>query len=53
MLAFLDKYILEDAMDEDITLPEFTQEIIGHLTDAYDADVALIKSMPGVEFIDP
>ena len=53
ILAFLKKYALDDAMDEDIDLPEFTQELIEQLTDDYDADVDYIQTIPGVTFIQP
>jgi hypothetical protein len=53
ILAFLNKYALDDAMDEDIDLPEFTHELVDQLTDSYDVDVDLIQTMPGVHFITP
>ena len=53
VLAFLKKYALDDELDEDIDLPEFTQELIEELTDAYDADVDFIQTIPGVTFIQP
>ena len=53
ILAFLNKYAMEDALDEDIDLPEFTHELVEQLSDAYDDDVAFIQTMPGVNFIQP
>lgn len=53
ILAFLDKYALDDALDEDIDLPEFTHELVDQLSDQYDADVDFIRSMQGVNFITP
>lgn len=53
VLAFLKKYALEDELDEQIDLPEFTQDLIEQLTDAYDDDVADIAAMPGVNFVTP
>jgi len=40
-------------LDEDIDLPDFTHELVEQLTDSYDADVDLIRTMPGVNFIMP
>lgn len=53
IMAFLNKYAMDDALDEDIDLPDFTQELVEQLTDNYDADVDLIRTMPGVNFIMP
>lgn len=53
VLAFLKKYALDEELDEDIDLPDFTQDLIEQLTDAYDADVDFIQSMPGVHFVQP
>lgn len=53
IMAFLKKYAMDDALDEDIDLPDFTHELVEQLTDSYDADVDLIRTMPGVNFIMP
>jgi hypothetical protein len=53
ILAFLNKYALDDAMDEDIDLPEFTHQLVDQLSEQYDADTDFIQSMQGVNFITP
>lgn len=51
--AFLKKYAIDDLLEEDIDLPDFTQDLIEDLTDAYDDDINLIAALPGVTFIEP
>jgi hypothetical protein len=51
--AFLNKYAMDDAMDEDIDLPEFTHDLVAQLSDDYDDDVDYIETLPGVNFIKP
>ena len=51
--AFLNKYALEDLLEEDIDLPDFTQDLVEDLTDAYDDDINIIAAMPGVTFLEP
>lgn len=53
IMAFLGKYANEDALEDDIDVPEFTQDLVEDLTDAYEDDVNLIAAMPGVTFIEP
>lgn len=49
--AFLDKYALPDAIEEEIDLPGWDAELIDTMTEAYEADVNEIARMPGVRFI--
>lgn len=51
--AFLDKYAIEDAIEEELDLPGWTEELIEALTDLYDEDVEKIMQMPGVRVIAP
>lgn len=51
--AFLNKYAIEDLLEEEVDLPDFTQDLIEDLTEAYDDDINLIATMPGVKFIEP
>lgn len=51
--AFLEAYAIEDAIEEEIDVPGWTDETIEDLTALYDEDVALIARMPGVEVIQP
>ena len=49
--AFLDKFALEDELEEDIDLPGWTPEFVDEITARYDDDVYEIERMSGVNFI--
>lgn len=51
--AFLDKYALEDAVEEELDLPGWTHELVDRLTELYDEDVFALQRIPGVQFIAP
>ncbi|MEX1660447.1 hypothetical protein AB4874_02105 [Thioclava sp. 15-R06ZXC-3] len=51
--AFLGKYVQPDEIEMDAPLPGWTDELIAEITAQYDADVASIARLPGVEFIAP
>ncbi len=51
--AFLDKYAIEDAVEEELDLPGWTEELVEQLTELYDEDVFAIQRIPGVQFIEP
>lgn len=51
--AFLDKYALDDAVEEEIDLPGWTDELVDELTEIYDEDVFEIQRIPDVHFIAP
>lgn len=51
--AFLAKYAVDEALNEDIDLPSFDQALVDQLSDLYEADVDLIAQMPDVNFIQP
>ena len=51
--AFLNKYAIDDLLEEDIDLPDFTQDLVEELTEAYDDDINVIAALPGVTFIEP
>ncbi|MEZ5715870.1 MAG: hypothetical protein R3D85_12270 [Paracoccaceae bacterium] len=53
MVAFLDKYAREDAIEEELDLPGWTEELVAELSEAYEEDVFQISRMPGVNFIAP
>lgn len=50
---FLEKFYLDDAVEEEIDLPGWTDETIDALTSIYDDDVERIERLPGVNFITP
>ncbi len=51
--AFLDKFADEDAIEEELDVPGWTEELIDQLTELYDEDVFAIERMPGVNIITP
>jgi hypothetical protein len=51
--AFLDKYAIPEAIEEEIDLPGWDARMVDQLTRAYEEDVARIAAMPGVTFITP
>ncbi len=53
MVAFLDKFAIEEAIEEEIDMPGWSAELIDEMTDAYDDDVAAIERIPGVTLLSP
>ncbi len=51
--AFLDKYALDDAIEEELDLPGWTEQLVQDMTDVYDEDVFAIQRIPGVQVISP
>ena len=50
---FLDEHTTEDKLDQEITIPGWTQELVDQMTENYYRDVGEIAALPGVEFIMP
>jgi hypothetical protein len=51
--AFLDKYVDEDAIEEEIDLPGWDDALIARLTERYEDDLYAIEDIPDVTFIQP
>ena len=51
--AFLDKFAEESAIEEELDVPGWTEELVDRLTELYDEDVLSIQSIPGVNMIAP
>ena len=51
--AFLDKFALPDRITVEVEVPGWTEDLVTDMTTLYEQDVALIRSTPGVRFIDP
>jgi hypothetical protein len=51
--AFLDKFAVEDAIEEELDVPGWTDDFIEHLSTAYDDDLADIQRIPLVNLITP
>lgn len=48
---FLEKFFLDDAVEEEIDLPGWTDETVDRLTENYEDDLERIEHMSGVNFI--
>ncbi len=51
--VFLDKFGLEDAMEEEVDLPGWTHQIMDGLSDRYDSDIDAIAQLPHTHVILP
>lgn len=51
--AFLDKFALDDALEEELDLPGWTEDLVDEMTEIYDEDVFQIQRTPGVTVIAP
>jgi hypothetical protein len=51
--AFLDKFALDDEIEEEIDMAGWTDALVDDLTEQYDEDVLAIQRMPGVTMIAP
>lgn len=51
--AFLDKFALEDEIEEELDMPGWTDALVEELTDLYDEDVLAVQRLPGVSVISP
>jgi hypothetical protein len=49
--AFLDKFAIPEAIEDEIDVPGWDARMVDEITRAYEADVARIAAMPGVEFV--
>jgi hypothetical protein len=50
--AFLDKFALSDQIDMELDLPGWDESLIEDLTDQYRRDIARIRTLSGVTFIE-
>lgn len=53
MLSYLDRYGIDDRIEEELDLPGWTDQIVEGLSEAYEDDLDLIAEMPGVRLILP
>ncbi|MBF9033447.1 hypothetical protein HKCCE2091_04285 [Rhodobacterales bacterium HKCCE2091] len=51
--AFLDKYAREEAMEEELVAPGWTEDMLAEMTAAYDADMDRVADIPEIDFITP
>lgn len=53
MVAFLDKYVDESAVEDELDVPGWTEEYIAALTEQYEEDMFELARIPGVTLITP
>lgn len=53
MAAFLEKFALDEAIEEELDMSGWTEELVAEMTEIYDEDVSAIGRIPGVEMITP
>lgn len=51
--AYLEKYFVEDRVEEEIDIPGWSEALMDELSEAYDEDVLDIAHIPGVRLIQP
>lgn len=51
--AFLDKFAIQDELEEVLDLPGWTDELVEDLTEIYEEDVFALQRMPGIQMIAP
>ena len=51
--AFLDKFALEDEIEEELDLPGWNDALVDEMTELYDEDLAEIQRIPGVTVLTP
>ena len=53
MSAFLDKFAIQDAIEEELNAPGWSEADIDAMTEIYEEDMHLVARIPGVTFIAP
>jgi hypothetical protein len=51
--AFLDKFAMADAIEEELDMPGWTDDLVDEMTESYDQDVLRIQQIPGIRMIMP
>ncbi len=51
--AFLDKFVLEEELEEELDLPGWSDVLVDVISEQYEEDVYQISRIPGVNFISP
>jgi len=51
--AFLNKFALDEAMEDEVELPGWTEQIMDVLSERYEGDIDRIEKLPGVRVILP
>ncbi len=51
--AFLDKFALEEEIEEELDMPGWTDELVDAMTEQYDEDMELVARLPNLSIITP
>jgi len=51
--AFLDKFAIEEELEEELDIPDWSPEFIEEIEQAYDDDTAQLSQIPGVTLLTP
>lgn len=51
--AFLEKFALDDVIEEELDMPGWTDALVQEMTDVYDEDLHTINRIPGVQLLTP
>ena len=51
--AFLDKFAIDDALEDELDIPGWTQQTVDEMTKRYEQDLYEIERISGVNFIAP
>lgn len=51
--AFLDKFALEEEIEDELDLADWTEELMDDMTDVYDEDMLEVQRIPDITFIAP
>ena len=51
--AFLDKFAIEDAIEEEVNAPGWSEADIEAMTEIYEEDMFAVARIPGVTYIAP
>mgnify|MGYP006084880829 FL=1 len=51
--AFLDKFALEEEIEDELDLAGWTKDLMDDMTDVYDEDMLEVQRIPGITLIAP
>jgi len=51
--AFLDKFAREEALEEELDFPGWTETLVGAMSEIYEEDLYAIQRLPGVTLVTP
>lgn len=53
LVAFLERYAIEDRIEEELDLPGWTEDLVETLSEDYDVDMDAVAQVPGVRLLAP